>query len=81
MTSAVGLPMTENMSKKKEQNFAEAFAELEQITQWFDSQENVDLDEGIKKFERGLTLASTLKKKLSEVENRIEEIKQSALNS
>lgn len=65
-------------AKKKELSFAEAFGELEGITGWFDSQESVDLDEGLKKFERGLALASSLKKKLSEVENRIEEIKRSA---
>lgn len=63
------------MSKKKDFNFAEAFVELEQITRWFDSQESIDLDEGLKKFERGLTLADALKKKLSEVENKVEEIK------
>lgn len=63
------------MTKKKETNFAEAFSELEKITQWFDAQEHVDLDEGIKKFERGLELADGLKKKLGEVENKVEEIK------
>lgn len=63
------------MTKKKDANFAEAFSELEKITQWFDSQENVDLDEGLKKFERGLELADGLKKKLKEVENKVEEIK------
>ncbi len=63
------------MSKKKEIDFAAAFEELEHITQWFDSQEQVDLDEGLKKFERGLSLADGLKKKLNEVENTVEEIK------
>jgi exodeoxyribonuclease VII small subunit len=61
---------------KKELNFAAAFEELEHITQWFDSQERVDLDEGLKKFERGLLLADGLKRKLNEVENKVEEIKQ-----
>lgn len=63
------------MTKKKEANFAEAFSELEKITQWFDGQENVDLDEGLKKFECGLELADALKKKLKDVENKVEEIK------
>lgn len=61
--------------KKKEIDFAAAFGELEEITRWFDSQESVDLDEGLKKFEQGLLLADGLKKKLSEVENKVEEIK------
>lgn len=63
------------MTSKKHTNFAKAFEELEQITQWFDSQDQLDLDRGLKQFERGLELASELKKKLSEVENKVEEIK------
>ncbi len=62
-------------SKKRPTTFTQAFQELEEITSWFDSQESVDLDQGLKKFERGLELASELKKKLSEVENKVEEIK------
>jgi exodeoxyribonuclease VII small subunit len=64
-----------NMPKKK-LNFVESFKELEDITEWFDSEENLDLDKGLKKFERGLELAGELKKKLSEIENRVEEIKE-----
>jgi exodeoxyribonuclease VII small subunit len=64
------------MTKKKEVNFAKAFEELEQITQWFDSEENLDLDKGLKQFERGLELAGELKKKLSEVENKVNDIKE-----
>ena len=62
-------------AKKKATNFTESFQELEEITRWFDSQEQLDLDAGLKKFERGLELASELKKKLAEVENKVEEIK------
>lgn len=54
----------------KKLTFAEAFAELEAITEWFETQ-NVDLDEGVKKFERGLELAKMLKEKLSDVENTV----------
>jgi len=63
-------------AKKKELNFSEAFKELEEITSWFDSEEQLDLDAGLKKFERGLELAEDLKKKLAEVENKVEEIKE-----
>jgi exodeoxyribonuclease VII small subunit len=62
-------------AKKKTTNFSKAFKELEEITEWFDSEENLDLDKGLKQFERGLELASELKKKLGEVENKVEEIK------
>lgn len=63
-----------NMAAKKKINFTKAFEELEEITEWFESEE-VDLDEGLKKFERGLELASACKEKLTEVENKVTEIK------
>jgi exodeoxyribonuclease VII small subunit len=51
----------------------DAFAELEKITREFE-QGQIDLDEGIPKFKRGLELAKLLKKRLSELENQITEI-------
>ncbi|MFH1252782.1 MAG: exodeoxyribonuclease VII small subunit [Candidatus Uhrbacteria bacterium] len=59
---------------KSTTNFSQAFEELEQITAWFEKGE-ADLDEGLKKFERGLELAKLCKGKLSEVENKIKELK------
>lgn len=59
---------------KKTVNFAKAFQELEAITEWFERDE-ADLDEGLKKFERGLELAAACKEKLAEVENKVREIK------
>jgi exodeoxyribonuclease VII small subunit len=64
------------MTKKQTTiDFAKSFEELEKITEWFDSEEHLDLDKGLKQFERGLELASLLKAKLSEVENKVTEIK------
>lgn len=60
------------MSKKT--SFADAFQELEEITAWFETAD-VDLDEGLKKFERGLELAQVCKSKLSEVENKVVDLK------
>ena len=58
----------------KKINFAEAFAELEKITQWFE-REDIDLEQGLEKFERGLELAKQLKERLGEVENKVKQIK------
>ena len=58
----------------KDASFAKAFEELEAITKGFEKG-SFDLDEGLKQFERGLGLAATLKKKLSDVENKVEVIK------
>ncbi|TAK88805.1 exodeoxyribonuclease VII small subunit [Patescibacteria group bacterium] len=56
-------------------DFGTKLKELEAITEWFESDE-VDLDAALTKFERGMELASELKKELGEVENRVEKIKQ-----
>ncbi|MDO8581425.1 MAG: exodeoxyribonuclease VII small subunit [bacterium] len=58
----------------KDQSFAKAFEELEKITQSFEKGA-FDLDDGLKQFERGLELAAVLKKKLSDIENKVEVIK------
>ncbi|HUD11796.1 MAG TPA: exodeoxyribonuclease VII small subunit [Candidatus Saccharimonadia bacterium] len=55
--------------------FERALKELEEITLWFESTD-VDLDQGLVKFERGMELAGHLKDHLATVENRIEKIKQ-----
>lgn len=60
-------------------NFEKAVEELEAITQWFEGTE-VDLDEGLKKFERALELASACKEKMDEFENKVKEIKSKFAN-
>ena len=58
----------------KKSSFSAAFTELETLTSWFES-ESFDLDEGLKKFEKVLELAALCKGRLSEVENKIIELK------
>ena len=55
--------------------FEKALKELEEITAWFESSD-VDLDQGLAKFERGMELSAQLKEHLQTVENRVEKIKQ-----
>ncbi len=55
-------------------DFGKSYKELEEIVDWFE-QEEVDLDEGLKKFERGLQLAKACKSRLKEVENKVTQIK------
>jgi exodeoxyribonuclease VII small subunit len=64
--------MTAN--KNKSLRFGESLKELEDIVQWFE-QEDVDLEEGIARFERGVELAKKCKARLKEVENKVTEIK------
>jgi exodeoxyribonuclease VII small subunit len=64
------------MSPKKSDkaSFGTSFAELEKIVAKFENEE-VDLEEGLKDFEHALTLARSLKERLSGVENKVVEIK------
>ncbi len=65
------------MAKAKQDksfDFGAAYKELEEIIGWFEKEE-VDLDEGLKKFERGLALAKGCKERLKEVENKVVQIK------
>ena len=64
------------MSKQTKEsfNFKETFKELEDINQWFQG-EDIDLDQGLKKFKKGINLIKSAKKHLQKVENEFEEIK------
>jgi exodeoxyribonuclease VII small subunit len=62
------------MTKTSKFQFGKAFEELEKITEAFEN-DQLDLDEGLEKFERGLALANQLKAKLREVEQKVEVIK------
>jgi len=64
------------MSTKKQEktDFASAFKELEGIVEWFEDAE-VDLEEGLTRFERGLELADQCRRRLKEVENKVTKIK------
>jgi exodeoxyribonuclease VII small subunit len=54
--------------------YAEALKELEEITSYLESND-ADLDEAIKKFERGSELASKIEEHLKTTENTIKTIR------
>lgn len=58
----------------KKEGFGEAFKELEDIVSWFEK-EDADIEEGIKKFERGMELAKACKDRLRHIENKVVEIR------
>lgn len=65
--------MTEKKTKK-ELSFAQAMRELEMLAESLES-ETGDIDEGVKKFERGLALIADLKQRLQKTEVTIRELK------
>ena len=65
------------MPTDKKFNFAKSYGELQKIVEWFEK-EDVDLEEGIKKFEEGIKIVSVLKEYLGKMENKIKELKKGA---
>lgn len=59
---------------KAEVDFSKELKELEAIVEWFEAGE-VDLNQALPKFERGMELAQRLKQYLEKVENKVEVIK------
>ena len=62
------------MAGKTKPSFARAFQELGESTKWFE-RDDVDLEEGITKFERGMMLANELRERLKSAEVKIEQIR------
>lgn len=65
--------MTKEMKGKKD--LTTSLKELEEITQWFDEQDEVDVEKGLAKVKEGAALIKSTKKQLKEVENEFEEVK------
>ena len=55
-------------------NFEKAYNELEALVEEIEKTE--DLEESLKKYEKGLDLVSKCKKRLSEIENKVEVIRE-----
>jgi len=69
------------MPKEKEVenfNFTKFYQEIEEINEWF-QEEDIDLDEALKKYERGMMLIQKCKERLKKSENKFEEIKKKYL--
>ncbi len=62
------------MSKSENQTVTEKLADLEKLTKYFE-QEEIDIDEGIKKFEDGMKIVGEIRGKLKSYELKIREIK------
>jgi exodeoxyribonuclease VII small subunit len=70
------------MPKEKEGNedfnFTKFYQEIEEINEWFQG-EDIDLDEALEKYERGMMLIQKCKERLKKSENKFEEIKKKYL--
>lgn len=62
------------MSKKEEKSFKEQLKELAKILEWFDAQEELDVEEALEKVKGAAALIKASKQRLSEVENEFKVI-------
>lgn len=56
-------------------NLTNALKKLEEINDWFENREEVDVEQGLEKVKEGVKLVEASQSRLKEVENEFEEIK------
>ena len=56
-------------------NLSESLKKLEEITQWFNGQDEVDVEKGLEKVKEGAKLIKASRERLKEVENEFEDVK------
>ena len=54
----------------------ESLKKLKDIVEWFDNQEEVDVEAGLEKVKEGANLIRESKKQLKELENEFEKVKE-----
>ncbi|MDP1689942.1 MAG: exodeoxyribonuclease VII small subunit [bacterium] len=59
---------------EKPVNLKESLKKLNEIVEWFESQDEIDVEAGLGKIREGAALVKVCKKRLSEVENEFEQI-------
>lgn len=57
------------------QNLNTNLKKLAEITEWFEDQEEIDVEEGLKKVKEAVKIIKASKGRLKEIENEFEEIK------
>ena len=59
---------------EKKQSLSESIKKLEGIVEWFESQEEVDVEKGLEKFKEGAGLVKSSRERLKEIENEFKEV-------
>jgi exonuclease VII small subunit len=73
----VGTPlgMTDIKIMSKETNLTQSLKKLEEIVEWFEGREEVDVEKGLEKVKEGAALIKASKVRLKKIENEFEEVK------
>lgn len=56
-------------------NLSESLKKLEAITDWFENQQEIDVEKGLEKVKEGVQLIKASRERLKEVENEFEDVK------
>ncbi len=59
----------------KQTNLSQSLKELSEIVDWFEQQEDVDIEKGLEKVKQAAALIKKSRGRLTEIENEFEEIK------
>jgi len=59
-------------------NLKDNFQKIAEINNWFEKQDEVDIEEGLKKIKEAIKLIKVSKDRLKSIENEFEEIKRGA---
>ncbi len=60
--------------KENTENLKESLNELKKIVDWFENQQEVDVEQGLEKVKQGAVLVKATKTRLGEIENEFTEI-------
>lgn len=60
---------------KSNTNITETMKKLRIITEWFESQKEIDIEKGMEKIKEGAELIKISKERLKELENEFEDVK------
>jgi exonuclease VII small subunit len=63
------------MAPKKQSEFKHHLEEIAEILEWFDAQEELDVEQALEKIGKAAGLIKASKKRLAEIENEFKEIK------
>ncbi len=64
-----------NIKNMEKTNLSESLKKLEKIAEWFEAQEEIDVEQGLEKVKEGAQLIKISKERLKKVENEFEEVK------
>lgn len=63
------------MAKKESKQFKDQLKEIEKILEWFNAQEELDVEEALEKVKQASVLIKLSKTRFKEVENEFKDIK------